>query len=203
MNSKCCVQLWGFTSLTCPLYRLINWSIYNIKITPILHTIVSYRLSTSNHNSLDGRTSALPLYLIVFLHQTTTCTASRHLPFHCILSSFYIKPQLVSIQQLVFVNCILSSFYIKPQLPRATSWDWANCILSSFYIKPQLYLSMSFVCSIVSYRLSTSNHNFQVLQFGRNPIVSYRLSTSNHNYVVARVFPCCIVSYRLSTSNHN
>ena len=78
--------------------------------------IVSYRLSTSNHNLYSFKASSFSLYLIVFLHQTTTsfnttagfrklylivflhqtttCILSRYPLQHCILSSFYIKPQL-------------------------------------------------------------------------------------------------------------
>ena len=35
-------------------------------------TVVSYRNSTSNHNSIDERAYRLKLYLIEILHQTTT-----------------------------------------------------------------------------------------------------------------------------------
>mgnify|MGYP000705180785 CR=1 FL=1 len=56
--------------------------------------VVSYRNSTSNHNngcvfSCDGL-----LYLIEILHQTTTVTATAPDVRRCILSKFYIKPQL-------------------------------------------------------------------------------------------------------------
>ena len=37
----------------------------------------------------------------------------------CILSKFYIKPQLNGLTVLVRAGCILSKFYIKPQLGQA------------------------------------------------------------------------------------
>ena len=165
-------------------------------------SVVSYRNSTSNHNSLVLQVSPPSLYLIEILHQTTT---NSRLP-------------------LPLKGCILSKFYIKPQLcPRYWCLD-----------------------VVVSYRNSTSNHNYRpnFPKVGR--VVSYRNSTSNHNadtreknlrqlYLIeilhqtttrfCILFPiyrcilskfyikpqlgrqrsnfCCVVSYRNSTSNHN
>ena len=77
------------------------------------------------------------LYLIEILHQTTTDGAVRVSLYSCILSKFYIKPQLA--RSLVFICC--------------------RCILSKFYIKPQLEDAPAYVSRVVSYRNSTSNHN--------------------------------------------
>ena len=77
------------------------------------------------------------LYLIEILHQTTT---------HCKCIQFTLC-------------CILSKFYIKPQLRRLSNYSWWCCILSKFYIKPQLLMSTSSTKFVVSYRNSTSNHN--------------------------------------------
>ena len=110
-----------------------NSVIINLFSTPV----VSYRNSTSNHNngcvfSCDGL-----LYLIEILHQTTT-DWRRYPRAGC---------------------CILSKFYIKPQLRRLSNYSWWCCILSKFYIKPQLLMSTSSTKFVVSYRNSTSNHN--------------------------------------------
>ena len=59
--------------------------------------------------------SARPLYLIEILHQTTTTVAFSVATACCILSKFYIKPQLKAIKYPKFGGCILSKFYIKPQ----------------------------------------------------------------------------------------
>ena len=77
------------------------------------------------------------LYLIEILHQTTTFYDSIHISGSCILSKFYIKPQLVRLSVARSESCILSKFYIKPQR--------SPCARS----KPL----------VVSYRNSTSNHN--------------------------------------------
>ena len=99
--------------------------------------VVSYRNSTSNHNS--GGSSIAPggLYLIEILHQTTTSTQLLWLLSGCILSKFYIKPQPGNGYPVASLGCILSKFYIKPQLEAVGQFEKISCILSKFYIKPQ------------------------------------------------------------------
>ncbi len=187
--------------------------------------IVSYRLSTSNHNLYSFKASSFSLYLIVFLHQTTTSfnttagfrklylivflhqttttesdilrlselylivflhqttTVSLNVfcLFHCILSSFYIKPQLSSSTIREKSHCILSSFYIKPQLCRCSCLPLLYCILSSFYIKPQLSFLPFLIhryCILSSFYIKPQLLNLSTTNLH---IVSYRLSTSNHN----------------------
>ena len=77
--------------------------------------VVSYRNSTSNHNSAAPATAPPVLYLIEILHQTTTFAALAPLLLGCILSKFYIKPQLRQGLYSAYKGCILSKFYIKPQ----------------------------------------------------------------------------------------
>ena len=121
--------------------------------------VVSYRNSTSNHNNFEKRTGNFLLYLIEILHQTTTYTVGTSTfvvlylieilhqtttlelemsaQQRCILSKFYIKPQLRCILGYTALGCILSKFYIKPQQLREAHWELFRCILSKFYIKPQ------------------------------------------------------------------
>ena len=89
------------------------------------------------------------LYLIEILHQTTTGRASKRSTFCCILSKFYIKPQL----RLGCVQCL------------------DGCILSKFYIKPQRCAILAKLLPVVSYRNSTSNHNW--LTTSPRPMVLY------------------------------
>ena len=77
----------------------------------------------------------------------------------CILSKFYIKPQLSKQSLKILPSCILSKFYIKPQHWARSSYLLLSCILSKFYIKPQLAPFVTYLLSVVSYRNSTSNHN--------------------------------------------
>ena len=165
------------------------------------------------------------LYLIEILHQTTThckciqftlcCILSKfyikpqheplasHIPRCCILSKFYIKPQRLCRIFRRSVGCILSKFYIKPQHTGSHLYRMPRCILSKFYIKPQLTGRTLNGFDVVSYRNSTSNHNYILYLVLDDGVVSYRNSTSNHNRS-DRVTPLhAVVSYRNSTSNHN
>ena len=103
--------------------------------------VVSYRNSTSNHNLFGTNVLYNELYLIEILHQTTTLRVLLRRPRCCILSKFYIKPQLARTQADIWRGCILSKFYIKPQLQAELPEGWA----------------------VVSYRNSTSNHNISPL----------------------------------------
>ena len=105
----------------------------------------------------------LLLYYIFILHQTTTSNLSRILLTCCIISSFYIKPQLYLHGDTVYKSCIISSFYIKPQLYDLYSPHGMRCKISSFYIKPQLTLISIHIYQVVLYLHSTSNHNFNAL----------------------------------------
>ncbi len=103
----------------------------------------------------EGRiTKTFPL-----LHQTTTSAAMCRRTRSCILSFFYIKPQ----PHLGYLRLLL------------------GCILSFFYIKPQLLSLIISFGSVVSYLLSTSNHNMDVVLPDGFIVVSYLSSTSNHN----------------------
>ena len=77
------------------------------------------------------------LYLIEILHQTTTIRRVIATSCGCILSKFYIKPQLFVSNNPPTRRCILSKFYIKPQPKYTEHWAFHSCILSKFYIKPQ------------------------------------------------------------------
>ena len=106
---------------------------------PFFFRVVSYRNSTSNHNQAMTITVAIQLYLIEILHQTTT--SAQYLMRSC--------------------SCILSKFYIKPQHEGVRHQDGQSCILSKFYIKPQLSSKRRCTLCVVSYRNSTSNHNWK------------------------------------------
>ena len=99
--------------------------------------IVLYRLSTSNHNSITSASNRFKLSYIVFLHQTTTHSRETRAPSHCLISSFYIKPQHV--MGITTLDCIV--------LYRLSTSNHNHSARR---------------CSrrrIVLYRLSTSNHN--------------------------------------------
>ena len=99
------------------------------------------------------------LYLIEILHQTTTenCNESNNFALYLIEILHQTTTEIA--MKVITLRCILSKFYIKPQhyrCPRSTFW-------------------------VVSYRNSTSNHNYVYAGYFVSGVVSYRNSTSNHN----------------------
>ena len=165
--------------------------------------VVSYRNSTSNHNKNNGATAIKMLYLIEILHQTTTDSESDTYAGRLYLIEILHQTTTNVDGNASVISCILSKFYIKPQLDVARSVPQHRCILSKFYIKPQPKRGRAGCETVVSYRNSTSNHNFGRSQVFSPLVVSYRNSTSNHNYKFKGKTLARVVSYRNSTSNHN
>ena len=143
--------------------------------------VVSYRNSTSNHNKISCRLFFNWLYLIEILHQTTTTFGAIPLLFRLYLI------------EILHQTTTLSSVLLGP----------SGCILSKFYIKPQPVANDHPRATVVSYRNSTSNHNFTGCATFQDRVVSYRNSTSNHNLACTLAASFGVVSYRNSTSNHN
>ena len=108
---------------------------------------------------------AIALYLIEILHQTTT-SRRRHKRKKA-LYLIEILHQTTTFSQSISTRngCILSKFYIKPQLRYVQGqWD-IGCILSKFYIKPQQMTTSMKDGLVVSYRNSTSNHNSRYYKY--------------------------------------
>ena len=121
------------------------------------------------------------LYLIEILHQTTTPGSQCHYKSGLYLIEILHQTTTMSFTTLFVLRCILSKFYIKPQLTSKT----VNLSLVVSYRNSTSNHNHTTAPSnslfVVSYRNSTSNHN---LSTGTNPhakVVSYRNSTSNHN----------------------
>ena len=77
------------------VYRTIPTSNHNITALMPYTMIVVYRtIPTSNHNPKVFFTPAVLLYIVLFLHQTTTYSCCDY-PLHSCISYYsYIKPQL-------------------------------------------------------------------------------------------------------------
>ena len=164
--------------------------------------VVSYRNSTSNHNAGQPRATFSSLYLIEILHQTTTFGVCSPASRRCILSKFYIKPQLA----VLFSNVLGVVSYRN-----STSNHNKGCSRAS-------------AKSVVSYRNSTSNHNpvsttlpssalylIEILHQTTTQIGDYFMPLCcilskfyiKPQRLAARTFRRGVVSYRNSTSNHN
>ena len=187
--------------------------------------VVSYRNSTSNHNSRAAGTISAGLYLIEILHQTTTDRVEVRFMESCILSKFYIKPQqrpdcLVSFEVVSYRNstsnhnsclCISEETAVVSYRNSTSNHNSAACVVICFQLYLIEILHQTTTTSrgywpqwqVVSYRNSTSNHNLIQYICRGFGVVSYRNSTSNHNAPEHTRTLTHVVSYRNSTSNHN
>ena len=100
-------------------------------------TVVSYSVSTSNHNQESTKAVASRLYLILFLHQTTT-------PFFVILENLLLYLILFLHQTTTRQRALLRlcRLYLILFLHQTTTIlhcrrQRNSCILFCFYIKPQ------------------------------------------------------------------
>ena len=165
--------------------------------------VVSYRNSTSNHNAGASYVGRKALYLIEILHQTTTDRPAISHAQRCILSKFYIKPQLIG--QRFRTRSVVSyrnSTSNHNALPRTQFGTGVVSYRNSTSNHNQIR-GLRKEPVVVSYRNSTSNHNINTLKSAELPVVSYRNSTSNHNGADDSIHGFYVVSYRNSTSNHN
>ena len=108
-----------------------------ISITKTALDVVYRTIPTSNHNSASALVKIDQLYIVLFLHQTTTYVMSAVLATRCISYYSYIKPQLRLIVRIISSRCI--SYYS--------------------YIKPQLYHPLAGYSCVVYRTIPTSNHN--------------------------------------------
>ena len=77
--------------------------------------IASYLISTSNHNMSKSHLGRSILLLISFLHQTTTIAPLHSFAFQLLLISFLHQTTTASANFHEWDDCFLSHFYIKPQ----------------------------------------------------------------------------------------
>ena len=144
---------------------------------------VVYRpFPTSNHNCASALLWQKGLYIVRFLHQTTTRTA------------------------LWSDNGVL---YIVRFLHQTTTCQLLNAFSMMLYIVRFLHQTTTGVpplvsCSLVVYRpFPTSNHNRDIQHPDRDQVVYRPFPTSNHNYN-EDVNEASVVVYRpFPTSNHN
>ena len=173
-------QLFVCLSESVPCCILFHFYIkpQHLRCFPRVCSVVSYSISTSNHNDHIIKDCFQGLYLIPFLHQTTTKSAKYTQLCGCILFHFYIKPQLMKDAAKIVASCILFHFYIKPQQLFSVMKTLNGCILFHFYIKPQQINAKDFGVPVVSYSISTSNHN----PMAHKTLFSSTLSPKSHSH---------------------
>ena len=121
------------------------------------------------------------LYIVLFLHQTTT-----------------------SFGQFISGTCCISYYsYIKPQLHYALPESQRCCISYYSYIKPQLDILKDASGYVVYRTIPTSNHNSYRGWETPQQVVYRTIPTSNHNFLVCLTTLLYVVYRTIPTSNHN
>ena len=142
-------------------------------------------IPTSNHNFVFVSFSTFELYILWFLHQTTTLSLMWFLYLSCISFDSYIKPQLHVIRlpqpHVVYpliptsnhnferLRAQCSMLYILWFLHQTTTSIMISifhicCISFDSYIKPQLCVCVGVALNVVYPLIPTSNHN-ELLQW--------------------------------------
>ena len=127
----------------------------------LAYCVVSYRNSTSNHNYGEGIYFHVKLYLIEILHQTTTAGSAGRTR-----KRLYLIEILHQTTTTIALPLRTAELYLIEILHQTTTFGRHfpsndSCILSKFYIKPQLTRIRPYSAIVVSYRNSTSNHNWK------------------------------------------
>ena len=142
------------------VYHLVPTSNHNLSIAILMSTTVVYHLvPTSNHNESARAIFSHELFIILFLHQTTTAALARCFVTCCLSSCSYIKPQPTTNGQKATRSCLSSCSYIKPQPPRYAR----NMVVVVYHLVP------------------TSNHNILHRLRAPTDVVYHLVPTSNHN----------------------
>ena len=107
--------------------------------------VVYHLVPTSNHNGNSKRNLKAQLFIILFLHQTTTSQTFTLPIIRCLSSCSYIKPQHLARPGSMRKGCLSSCSYIKPQLGSQVHQTQECCLSSCSYIKPQQCRLCNFV----------------------------------------------------------
>ena len=107
--------------------------------------------------AINHRAFAEKLYIVRFLHQTTTCPPFFLLLLCCISFVSYIKPQPDTLQLIRALRCISFVSYIKPQPFLSRACNINSCISFVSYIKPQLEREDDMLKQVVYRSFPTSN----------------------------------------------
>ena len=127
-------------------------------------SVVSYRNSTSNHNVWANADTYLALYLIEILHQTTTARSSYAWALLLYLIEILHQTTTTALIRQPRMRCILSKFYIKPQLSPGGLCFQSVVSYRNSTSNHNRGFAIRLDTLVVSYRNSTSNHNILILR---------------------------------------
>ena len=126
----------------------------------VYFSVVVYRtIPTSNHNRSLQTPSELSLYIVLFLHQTTT--------------ALLLVVLVIGLYIVLFLHQTTTDCFVQQ--------NGFCCISYYSYIKPQHAKRHFSLCRVVYRTIPTSNHNINDNVKHRSTVVYRTIPTSNHN----------------------
>ena len=111
----------------------------------------------------DGMTATRTgLYIVLFLHQTTTLRLSIEKSKQLYIVLFLHQTTTLLPNHFGYLGCISYYSYIKPQPQTDSLTMKPRCISYYSYIKPQPGMLLPISCTVVYRTIPTSNHNLQM-----------------------------------------
>ena len=128
----------AFTYLGEVVYRTIPTSNHNLRLVLVL-VFLLYIVLFLHQTTTWALFSIMnwELYIVLFLHQTTTVSLSRLLTFALYIVLFLHQTTTTIRIYISWWSCISYYSYIKPQLVEIAFYFWYCCISYYSYIKPQ------------------------------------------------------------------
>ena len=164
-----CSILWTKCCMSCSSY-IKPQHIYDYGYAS---SVVCLVLPTSNHNACRALDDWAWLYVLFFLHQTTTYCLLLFVFFLLYVLFFLHQTTTLALHTLNLYGCMSCSSYIKPQLLKDAAGVYLSCMSCSSYIKPQPAQGPYGWRSVVCLVLPTSNHN--LFQLNKKIIMLYVL----------------------------
>ena len=143
--------------------------------------VVYHTIPTSNHNREQVSCCNCQLYIILFLHQTTTAGFLEVLNFWLYIILFLHQTTTPLCVTAFYACCISYYSYIKPQRYVDNFGKVSRCISYYSYIKPQRSGVSRLETYVVYHTIPTSNHNWKRHFSESAQVVYHTIPTSNHN----------------------
>ena len=161
------------TTARCQLSYISYYSYIKPQLFPIkdkTNGVVYRTIPTSNHNLMASGDTKCLLYIVLFLHQTTTLGRLTEIKRWLYIILFLHQTTTSTTTTSTTLSCISYYSYIKPQLLPLNATLSLSCISYYSYIKPQpVTLATSKAC-VVYHTIPTSNHNIITDVFGQTPL---------------------------------
>ena len=186
------------------VYRTIPTSNHNShRLGNYLSTVVYRTIPTSNHNVQVCNQFRRMLYIVLFLHQTTTqsCIWYETLKLYIVL--FLHQTTTNSDVSQVIWTLYIVLFLHQTTTPRSHCPLYCSCISYYSYIKPQRLVVIAHSTVVVYRTIPTSNHNVGISQPHQPEVVYRTIPTSNHNSSEEQSQKYDVVYRTIPTSNHN